>query len=48
MSDTARLNVNVPRELYKELRMKALQQDTSVSALVIKLLVAYVNEETTT
>jgi len=40
--DTARLNVNVPREMYRQLRIKAAEKETSVSKAVIGLIENYV------
>jgi len=41
-SDTVRLNVNVPREMYRQLRIKAAENETSVSRAVIGLIENYV------
>lgn len=40
--DTVRLNVNVPRHIYRQLRIKAAENDTSVSRAVIGLIENYV------
>ena len=40
--DTVRLNVNVPRDMYRALRIKAAENDTSVSRAVIGLIENYV------
>lgn len=40
--DTVRLNVNMPREIYRQLRIKAAENDTSVSRAVIGLIENYV------
>ena len=39
---TIRLNVNVPREMYRQLRIKAAEKETSVSRAVIGLIENYV------
>ena len=41
-SGTARLNVNVPRDMYRQLRIKAAENDTSVSRAVIGLIENYI------
>ena len=40
--NTVRLNVNVPRETYRQLRIKAAEKETSVSRAVIGLIENYV------
>lgn len=35
---TARLNVSLPRSLYRGFRLHALDQDTTLSALVARLI----------
>ena len=40
--DTVRLNVNVPRGMYRQLRIKAAEKETSVSRAVIGLIENYV------
>lgn len=40
--DTVRLNVNVPREIYRQLRIKAAEKETSVSVAVIGLIENYI------
>jgi hypothetical protein len=35
---TARLNVSLPRSLYRSFRLHALDQDTTLSALVARLI----------
>lgn len=40
--NTTRLNVNVPRAMYRQLRIKAAENDTSVSRAVIGLIENYV------
>lgn len=39
---TVRLNVNVPRETYRQLRIKAAEKETSVSRAVIGLIENYI------
>jgi len=39
---TTRLNVNMPKSMYRELRIKAAEQETSVSKAVIGLIENYV------
>lgn len=41
-NDTIRLNVNVPREMYRQLRIKAAEKETSISRSVIGLIENYV------
>lgn len=40
--DTARLNINVPREMYRQLRIKAAEKETSISRAVIGLIENYI------
>lgn len=35
---TARLNVSLPRSLYRGFRLHALDQDTTLSALIARLI----------
>jgi hypothetical protein len=42
--DTKRLNCDVPAGVYKKLQLKAIQNDTSISALVNEWVLKYVNE----
>ena len=35
---TARLNVSLPRNLYRSFRLHALEQDTTLSALIARLI----------
>ena len=41
--DTKRLNCDVPVLLYKKLQIKAIQEDTSITAVVNRLVADYVN-----
>lgn len=34
----ARISVNVPRSLYRQFRLHALEQDTTLSALMARLI----------
>lgn len=43
--ETVRLNVNVPKEMYRQLRIKAAEKDTSVSRAVIGLIENYVTRQ---
>jgi hypothetical protein len=38
VDSTARLNVSLPRSLYRSFRLHALDQDTTLSALVARLI----------
>ena len=38
VDSTARLNVSLPRSLYRNFRLHALDQDTTLSALVAHLI----------
>jgi hypothetical protein len=40
----ARLNAEIPKDLYKKVRQRALDDDTTVTEIVIKLLTEYVSE----
>lgn len=41
--DTKRLNCDVPVSLYKKLQIKAIQEDSSITAVVNRLVADYVN-----
>ena len=41
--DKARLNADIPRDLYKKVRRRALEDDTTVTEIIIKLLTEYVS-----
>ena len=40
---TTRLNVNIPKDLYRDLRIKVAEEETSVSKAMITLIEGYVN-----
>ena len=42
LKSTVRLNVNVPLNMYRQLKIKAAQQDISVSRAVIGLIENYI------
>jgi hypothetical protein len=42
--DKARLNADIPRTLYKKVRRRALEDDTTVTEIIIKLLTEYVSD----
>ncbi|MEE2732957.1 MAG: hypothetical protein VYA55_19205 [Pseudomonadota bacterium] len=41
--DTKRLNCDVPVRLYKKLQIKVIQEDSSITAVVNRLVADYVN-----
>ena len=43
MESTARISVTVPRSLYRKFRLHALEQDTTLSALVARLIRQEIN-----
>lgn len=42
-SDTKRLNCDVSAQLYKKLQIKAIQEDSSITSVVNRLVADYVN-----
>ena len=42
---TTRLNVNIPKDLYRDLRIKVAEEETSVSKAVIALIEGYVSRK---
>ena len=44
MNDKTHMSVRVPRQLLKELKIIAIQQDTTVSKIVIDYIKQYVEE----
>lgn len=43
-SETIRMNVNIPKSLLKQIKQKALDEDTNVSEIVKKLLTMYISK----
>ena len=41
--DTMRLNCDVPVQLYKKLQIKAIQEDSSITSVINRLVADYVN-----
>ena len=42
--EKARLNVDLPKTLYKELRRRALDNDTTITELILKLVSEYLSK----
>jgi len=42
--EKARLNVDMPKAFYRQIKQRALDEDTTVSELVIKALTEYLSE----
>lgn len=42
---TARLSVNVPREMFREIRRLAVDRDTTMTQIVMDALEAYLQKE---
>ncbi|MCG8313155.1 MAG: hypothetical protein MI976_08060 [Pseudomonadales bacterium] len=42
-SDTKRLNCEVPVQVYKQLQIKAIQEDSSITGIINRLVLEYVN-----
>jgi hypothetical protein len=42
--EKARLNVDLPKPLYKELRRRALDNDTTITELILKLVSEYLSK----
>jgi hypothetical protein len=41
-ADTKRLNCDVPVQLYKKLQIKAIQEDSSITSVINRLVADYV------
>jgi predicted HicB family RNase H-like nuclease len=41
---TIRMNVNIPKELHKKIKQKALDEDTTITELVIKAMNEYLSK----
>lgn len=42
--DTIRMNVNIPKDFYKKIKQKALDEDTTVTDIVKQALTEYINK----
>ena len=42
--DTIRMNVNIPKDFYKKIKQKALDEDTTVTDIVKQALNEYMNK----
>ena len=42
--EVTKMNVNVPKSFYKRIKQKALDEDTSVTEIVIRALSQYLNK----
>jgi hypothetical protein len=42
--EKARLNVDLPKDLYRKLKRRAVDEDTSVTEIVLKLLSEYLQD----
>jgi predicted HicB family RNase H-like nuclease len=42
--ETIRMNVNIPKAFHKQIKQKALDEDTTVTEIVIKALKEYMSE----
>ena len=43
--DTIRMNINVPRNFYKKVKLKAVEEDSTISNLVIKAIENYILDQ---
>ena len=43
-AETVRMNINMPKDLYKQIKLKALEEDSNVTDLVKRLLEEYMNK----
>ena len=43
--DTIRMNVNIPKSLHKQIKQRALDEDTTVTELIIKLMTDYLSKK---
>jgi hypothetical protein len=42
--EKARLNVDIPKDLYRKLKRRAVDEDTSVTEIILKLVNEYLTE----
>ena len=42
--ERARLNVDMPKALYRQIKQRALDEDTTISELTIKAVTAYLSK----
>lgn len=42
--DLAKMNINLPKDFYKRIKRRALDQDISVKVLVIRAIEAYLSK----
>ena len=42
--ETVRMNINMPKELYKQVKLKALEEDSNITDLVKRLLENYMSK----
>jgi len=43
-AETIRMNVNIPKKLHKKIKQKALDEDTTITDIVIKAVNGYLSE----
>ena len=41
--ETVRMNINMPKDLYKQVKLRALEEDCNITGLVKRLLEGYVS-----
>jgi hypothetical protein len=42
--EKARLNVDMPKEVYRKLKRRAVDEDTTVTEIILKLVTEYLSE----
>jgi hypothetical protein len=42
--EKARLNVDIPKEVYRKLKRRAVDEDTTVTEIILKLVTEYLSE----
>lgn len=43
-AETIRMNVNIPKSFHKQIKQKALDEDTTVTEIVMKALKEYISK----
>ena len=42
--ETVRMNINMPKELYKQVKIKALEEDTNITEFVKRIIGEYISK----
>lgn len=42
--ETVRMNVNIPKQFYKKIKQRALDEDTTITELVVKAVYEYMSK----